>query len=53
MPVPDGNPAKRDPGAAGADGAEMEAETKSGGLRNRKNAKGRSNEAQGGGRKMN
>ena len=48
----DGNPAKRDPGAAGADGGEMEADTKSGGLRNRKNAKGGSNEAQGCGRKM-
>ena len=49
----DGNPAKRDPGAAGANGAKMEADTKNGGPRNKKNAKGRSNEAQGCGRKIN
>ena len=49
----DGNPAKPDPGAAGADGAKMEAGKKTGGNRNKKNAKGGSNEAQGCGRKIN
>ena len=48
----DGNPDKRNPGAAGSDGGKMEADTKNGGLRNRKN-KGKSNEGQGCGRRIN